>query len=59
MAPDYGISVAGVYRPMNGLLTDIEGAGGTSPLDAPDTQRTQEATYADAWFKTITAEVFG
>src|SRR3712207_6847694 len=24
VAPDYGISVAGVYRPANGLLTDVE-----------------------------------
>ena len=30
-APDYGISVAGVYRPVNGVLTDIEGAGGDQP----------------------------
>ena len=37
------ISVAGVYRPVNGQLTDIEGAGGTSPLDAPPEQRAQEA----------------
>ncbi len=58
-APGYGFSVAGVYRPANGLWTDIEGAGGTSPLDAPDTLRAQEATYADAWFKTITHETFG
>jgi sulfide dehydrogenase [flavocytochrome c] flavoprotein subunit len=58
-APDYGFSVAGVYRPVNGLLTDIEGAGGTSPLDAPDQQRAQEAQYGDRWFQTITAEVFG
>jgi sulfide dehydrogenase [flavocytochrome c] flavoprotein chain len=58
-APGYGFSVAGVYRPVNGLLTDIEGAGGTSPLDAPDSLRAQEATYADAWFKTITHETFG
>jgi sulfide dehydrogenase [flavocytochrome c] flavoprotein chain len=58
-APGYGFSVAGVYRPTNGLLTDIEGAGGTSPLDAPDAQRAQEAAYADAWFKTITHETFG
>jgi sulfide dehydrogenase [flavocytochrome c] flavoprotein chain len=57
--PDYGFSVAGVYRPVNGLLTDIEGAGGTSPLDAPDQQRAQEAQYGDRWFNTITAEVFG
>ena len=35
VAPDYGISVAGVYRPPNGLLADVEGAGGVSPLDAP------------------------
>ena len=34
-APDYGISVAGVYAPANGLLADAEGAGGVSPLDAP------------------------
>jgi sulfide dehydrogenase [flavocytochrome c] flavoprotein chain len=59
VAPGYGISVAGVYRPLNGLLTDIEGAGGTSPLNATAAQRTQEAEYADAWFKTITHEVFG
>ena len=31
VAPDYGISIAGVYRPADGLLTEIEGAGGTSP----------------------------
>jgi sulfide dehydrogenase [flavocytochrome c] flavoprotein chain len=58
-APGYGFSVAGVYRPANGLLTEIEGAGGTSPLDAPDALRAQEASYADAWFKTITHETFG
>jgi sulfide dehydrogenase [flavocytochrome c] flavoprotein chain len=59
VAPGYGISVAGAYRPVNGQLTDIEGAGGTSPLDAPATQRVQEADYANAWFKTITTETFG
>ncbi|WP_293867345.1 NAD(P)/FAD-dependent oxidoreductase [uncultured Alsobacter sp.] len=59
VGPGYGISVAGVYRPANGLLTDVEGAGGTSPVDAPREQRAQEAIYADAWFRTITAEVFG
>ena len=59
LTPEYGISVAGVYRPANGVLADIPGAGGTSPLDAPDTQRSQEAAYAEAWFRTITHEVFG
>ena len=59
VAPSYGISVAGVYRPANGQLTDIEGAGGTSPLDAPAAERAQEADLANAWFTTITTETFG
>jgi NADPH-dependent 2,4-dienoyl-CoA reductase/sulfur reductase-like enzyme len=59
VAPDYGITVAGVYKPANGVLADIEGAGGVSPLDAPRATRALEATFADAWFKTITGEVFG
>ena len=59
VAPGYGISVAGVYRPVNGQLTDVDGAGGVSPIDAPATQRAQEAEYANAWFRTITGETFG
>jgi NADPH-dependent 2,4-dienoyl-CoA reductase/sulfur reductase-like enzyme len=59
VAPDYGITVAGVYKPANGVLADIEGAGGVSPLDAPASQRALEAQFADGWFRTITGEVFG
>lgn len=59
VAPDYGISIAGVYRPANGLLADVPGAGGVSPLGASKTVRAQEASYAEAWFKTITDGVFG
>ncbi len=57
--PDYGISVAGVYRPDKDLFVDIEGAGGTSPVDAPAATRVAEANYAHGWFKTITRETFG
>ena len=59
VAPDYAISVAGVYRPVDGQLKDVEGAGGVSPLNAPAAFRAQEATFANGWFKTITEEVFG
>jgi sulfide dehydrogenase [flavocytochrome c] flavoprotein chain len=59
VAPDYGISVAGVYQPAKGLLADIEGAGGVSPLDAPPEFRALEAAYAEAWFQIATAEAFG
>jgi len=59
VAPDYGISIAGVYHPVNGQLADVEGAGGLSPADAPPDFRALEARYAEAWFRTITAETFG
>ena len=59
VGPEYGITVAGVYRPDKGQLADIPGAGGTSPIDADDAVRGLEAQFAEGWFKTITAEVFG
>jgi NADPH-dependent 2,4-dienoyl-CoA reductase/sulfur reductase-like enzyme len=59
VAPDYGISVAGVYHPVDGKLVDVAGAGGTSPLEAPAEVRTFEASLAAGWFRTITGEVFG
>jgi NADPH-dependent 2,4-dienoyl-CoA reductase/sulfur reductase-like enzyme len=59
LAQGYGISVGAVYRPVNGVLTEVPGSLGTSPLDAPDQFRYQEAVNADAWFETITHEAFG
>jgi len=59
VAPDYGISIEGVYRPADGQIKEIEGSGGVSALDAPNSTRALEATFANAWFNTITTEVFG
>jgi NADPH-dependent 2,4-dienoyl-CoA reductase/sulfur reductase-like enzyme len=59
VAPDYGISVAGVYRPADGQIKDVEGSGGVSPVNAPASTRAAEATFANGWFSTITQEVFG
>ena len=59
LAADYGISIAGVYRPDKGQLTDVPGAGGVSPLETVGGFRGQEALYASSWFRTITSEVFG
>jgi NADPH-dependent 2,4-dienoyl-CoA reductase/sulfur reductase-like enzyme len=59
VAPDYGISVAGVYQPANGQLVEVAGSAGVSPLDAPAETRAAEAKIADGWFRTLTAEVFG
>jgi NADPH-dependent 2,4-dienoyl-CoA reductase/sulfur reductase-like enzyme len=59
IAPDYGISTAGVYQPANGQLTEVAGSGGVSAIDAPRSARTLEANLANGWFNTITSEVFG
>jgi NADPH-dependent 2,4-dienoyl-CoA reductase/sulfur reductase-like enzyme len=59
VAPDYGISVAGVYQPGKGIFVDVQGAGGVSPIGAAPDVRALEAQYAHDWFKITTAEVFG
>jgi NADH dehydrogenase FAD-containing subunit len=59
LSPDYGITVAGVYRPDKGVLAEVPGSGGVSPLDADAAFRAREALYAEGWFRTITGEVFG
>jgi sulfide dehydrogenase [flavocytochrome c] flavoprotein chain len=59
VAPDYAISIAGVYHPVDGQYMEVEGSGGVSPLDAPPAFRAEEAKFADAWFRTNTAEIFG
>jgi len=51
--------VAGVYQPSGGQLADVPGSGGVSPTDAPRATRAVEAVLAEAWFRTITGEVFG
>jgi sulfide dehydrogenase [flavocytochrome c] flavoprotein subunit len=56
-APDYGFSISGSYRTANGLYAE-EQAGVSSPTDAPRELRVKEAKDADAWFKTITSDIF-
>lgn len=57
--PEYGISIAAVYRiSEQGVLTDVKGAGGVSPLKAPSLLRTQEAEFARGWYDSITADTF-
>jgi sulfide dehydrogenase [flavocytochrome c] flavoprotein chain len=59
VAPNYGISVAGVYRPTEEGLTTVQGSGGISPLGAPPEFRALEAGHAESWYANITAELFG
>ena len=60
VSPDYGISVAAVYRydETNGIYK-VKGSGGVSPIDADDAFRQNEARYAQGWYDSITDDSFG
>lgn len=58
IAPKYGISVANVYRVTDKGLVAADG-GGVSPTGAPDQFRSQEATYGEGWYESITRDMFG
>ena len=59
VAPDYGISVAGRLPAVRRAARGGPRLRGVSPADAPRATRAAEAVLAEAWFRTITAEVFG
>jgi sulfide dehydrogenase [flavocytochrome c] flavoprotein subunit len=59
LAPDYGISVAGVYRVTEQGVKSIPGSGGVSPLGASAGFRADEAKYAFGWYASIAADVWG
>ena len=54
VAPDYGISVAEVFKPANGMLVDVEGAGGSARSTRRVDTRAPKRSIAEGWFKTIT-----
>ena len=58
VAPDYGISIAAVYRVAGDAIVAVKGSEGISPLDAPDEVRALEAEYTKSWYANITADVF-
>jgi sulfide dehydrogenase [flavocytochrome c] flavoprotein subunit len=58
IAPNYGISVAGVYQLKDGKIVDVPGAGGLSPANADARTRAIEVQFALGWFRNITADMF-
>ena len=57
VGPEYGISVAGVYRVQDGVIAEV--SGGVSPSAAPDTTRALEAEYAVGWYNAICQDTWG
>ena len=56
---DYGISVAGVYKSQQGKLIEVPDSGGVSPIDGNAAFRKAEADYGSAWYKAISADIWG
>jgi sulfide dehydrogenase [flavocytochrome c] flavoprotein subunit len=60
LAPDYGISVAGVYQTGDdNRLASLPGTGGTSETGDLPQLRQDEANFARGWYASITRELFG
>jgi sulfide dehydrogenase [flavocytochrome c] flavoprotein subunit len=59
IAPDYGISIAGVYHVAGGQIAEVPGAGGVSPLGASKEFRRKEAEYGSGWYQAICREIWG
>jgi sulfide dehydrogenase [flavocytochrome c] flavoprotein subunit len=58
---DYGISVVGIFRPNaeGTAIVEVPDSGGVSPRGNLPDQRRLEAAYADAWYESITKDMFG
>jgi len=60
VSPDYGISVAAVYKyDKNKGIYKVKGSGGVSPKDADTAFRAAEANFASGWYDSITSDAFG
>jgi sulfide dehydrogenase [flavocytochrome c] flavoprotein subunit len=58
IGPEYGISVAAVYRMGEGGIEAVKGAGGVSPKDATEAFRRSEARYSVGWYQSITSDIW-
>ena len=59
VTPDYGISVAAVYHRSEEGIIPVKGAGGVGPREVGLKIREKEARYAEGWYRSITADMFG
>ena len=59
IAPDYGISIAGVFDVQDGKIAEVKGSVGISPRDADAAFRKREAEYGASWYKAISMDTWG
>jgi len=59
IGPDYGISVAGVYKLTAEGIVEIKEGGGLTPITADDDQLREEANFARGWYNNIIHDTWG
>ena len=59
IAPDYGISIAGVFDVQDGKIAEVKGSAGISPRDADAAFRKREADYGASWYRAISMDTWG
>jgi NADPH-dependent 2,4-dienoyl-CoA reductase/sulfur reductase-like enzyme len=59
IAPDYGVSITGVFDVQGDKITEIKAAAGISPRDADAAFRKREAEYGASWYKAISMDTWG
>ena len=59
IAPDYGISIAGVFDVQDGKIAEVKGSVGISPRDADAAFRKREAEYGASWYRAISMDTWG
>jgi len=58
ISPDYGISVADVYRVTPQGIVPAPNSGGVSPANADAAFRANEARYAESWYASMSREIW-
>jgi sulfide dehydrogenase [flavocytochrome c] flavoprotein subunit len=59
VAPDWGISVAAVYKlGSDGTIQTVPGSGGLTPMDASEEAHKREVQYAYSWYDNIVHDIF-
>ena len=58
VAPNYGISITGIYRLGEEGIVAVENSGGISRSGVSKRFRAREAAYAEGWYDSIVADTF-
>lgn len=59
IAPDWAISVAGVYKlGKDGKIAEVPNSGGLTPMDASPEAHAREVQYAYSWYDNIVHDIF-